>query len=404
MTVPPKKRKKKKKKAGPVLNWIGYALMRVGLFILFLFPVRSNLKFACFLGNLMWKHYKRGRIRAMDNLRASFPEKSQAELEEIGRKSFQHIVMLTIDIFYSPRLVQRDNWKQYSDLIGIERAKWLMQEGRGLLMVTGHYGNFEIVGYMLGLFGFNIYSIARPLDNPYINKYLYGIREKRGQKIIDKKGASEHMEELAKNHATLCFIGDQDAGRKGVFVDFFGRKASAYKSIGLMALHYNMPIAVGGCRQRHGEFFFEIECSRIIMPEEWADKDQPLQWVTQEYTTAMEEFIRKDPTQYWWLHRRWKSRPKEERKAMKEVAAVDFLSVQIFLLAFQGESVIGHFIDERFAAKIVNMCCRGQFLRQFTCFSGDDIDIQCRQCCVVLGFPSDSVVVASCQCRAEYRC
>ncbi|MCE5186817.1 MAG: lysophospholipid acyltransferase family protein [Planctomycetaceae bacterium] len=308
-------KKKKKKQRNLVLDWLGYALVRALLFILYLFPVRYNLRFACFLGNLMWKYYHRGRQRAMDNLGASFPEKDDAWRCDIGRRSFQHIVMLVIDLLFTPRLVRKDNWRQYARVIGIERAKWMMQEGKGLLMLTGHYGNFEIIGYALGLFGFNIYSIARPLDNRFINDYLYSVRQRNGQKIIDKKGAADLMVDLAEQGATLCFIADQDAGRKGVFVDFFGRKASSYKSIGLLALQYNKPIVIGVCRQVPGEFFFEIEVGRIIEPSEWAHQENPLQWITQEYNRSLEELIRKDPSQYWWVHRRWKTRPKEERAA-----------------------------------------------------------------------------------------
>jgi KDO2-lipid IV(A) lauroyltransferase len=309
-------KKKKKKERNRFLDWLGYLAVRAVFAFLSLFSIRRNLRLACFLGDLLWKHYGRGRQRALDNLRASFPEKDEAWIEATGRRSFQQLVMLVMDIFFSPRLVRRDNWRQYCRVINVERAKWMMQEGRGLLMLTGHYGNFELSGFALGLFGFNIYSIARPLDNPYLSRYLYSIRQRNGQKIIDKKGASEDMERLAEEGATLCFICDQDAGKKGIFVDFFGRKASAYKSIGLLAVHYNMPIVVGGCRRMGDDFYFEVECSRIIMPEEWADKDDPLRWVTQEYTTALEDFIRKDPSQYWWLHRRWKTRPKEERQAL----------------------------------------------------------------------------------------
>ena len=308
------KKNKNKHKRNPVLDWLGYAAMRVGLFVLYLFPVRWNLRFACFLGTQMWKHYKRGRIRAMDNLRASYPEKDEAWLEATGLRSFQQIVMMVIDTLFTPRLLNKDNWSQYIKSINIERAKWMSKENKGLLMLTGHYGNFEITGYLLGQFFYNIYSIARPLDNPFINKYLYGIREAKGQKIIDKKGATDEMVQLVEDGATLCFVSDQDAGRKGVFVDFFGRAASSYKSIGLLAIQYNLPIAVGGCRRVGNEYSFEIEVSRIIEAHEWTDKDNPLQWLTQEYNTELENFIRKDPTQYWWLHRRWKTRPKEERK------------------------------------------------------------------------------------------
>ena len=194
-----------------------------------------------------------------------------------------------------------------------------MREGRGLLIVGAHYSNFEIVGYLMGLFGFNVYSIARPLDNKLISNYLYGVRQRAGQKIIDKKGASMLMSKTASSGATLCFIADQDAGRKGIFVDFFGRKASTYKSIGLIAITNNIPIGVGYSRRIGNRFFFEIGVNRIIFPEEWADKDDPLEWVTAEYTRAIESFVREDPSQYWWLHRRWKHRPKEETQKLNDM-------------------------------------------------------------------------------------
>ena len=250
----------------------------------------------------------------MENLRASFPEKSERWLRETGKRSFEHIAMLAIDVLFTPKLVKKHNWRDYSRYKNTERAKWLMQEGRGLLMVAAHYSNFEIMGYLMGLFGFNIYSIARPLDNRFINDYLYGVRKRAGQQIIDKKGAANLMEEITSTGATLCFIADQDAGRKGVFVDFFGRKASTYKSIGLLAITYNVPIVVGYSRRIDNRFFFEIGVNRIIFPEEWAEKDNPLEWITAEYTKAIEDFIREDPSQYWWLHRRWKHRPKNERQ------------------------------------------------------------------------------------------
>jgi len=210
--------------------------------------------------------------------------------------------------------VKKYNWRNYSRFKTAERLKWLIQEGRGVLMVTGHYSNFEIMGYMLGLFGFNVYSIARPLDNKFINNYLYGVRKRAGQKIIDKKGAAQLMAEMVASGAALGFIADQDAGKKGIFVDFFGRKASTYKSIGLLAMTYNVPIAVAYSRRVDNRFYFEIGINRIIFPEEWAKKDKPLEWLTAEYTKAIEEFVRQDPSQYWWLHRRWKHRPKKEKQ------------------------------------------------------------------------------------------
>jgi KDO2-lipid IV(A) lauroyltransferase len=292
---------------------MAYTALRVLVVFLYIFDVETNLNFACFLGRLLWKHYHRGRKRALDNLRAGFPEKGEEWIWQTGRRSFEHIAMLAVDVLFTPRLVKKHNWRDYSRFKTAERAKWLMQERGGLLMVAAHYSNFEIMGYMLGLFGFNVYSIARPLDNRFISRYLYDVRQRAGQKIIDKKGAAQLMDEIASRGATLCFIADQDAGRKGIFVDFFGRKASTYKSIGLLAMSNNIPIGVGYSRRVGNRFFFEVGVNRIIFPDEWQDKDHPLEWITAEYTNAIEEFVREDPTQYWWLHRRWKHRPKEEK-------------------------------------------------------------------------------------------
>ena len=304
--------KKKKKKHNPITDWLAYIALRILVIFLYLFNVETNLNTACFLGRLLWKYYHRGRKRALDNLRASYPEKSEQWIWRTGRRSFEHIAMLAIDVIFTPRLVKKHNWRDYSRFKTAERAKWLMREGNGLLMVAAHYSNFEIMGYMLGVFGFNVYSIARPLDNRFVNKYLYRVRQRAGQKIIDKKGAAELMGKIASEGATLCFIADQDAGKKGIFVDFFGRKASTYKSIGLLAITNNIPIGVAYSRRIGNRFFFEIGVNRIILPEEWADRDEPLEWVTAEYTRAIEEFVRQEPSQYWWLHRRWKHRPKEE--------------------------------------------------------------------------------------------
>ncbi len=302
------------------MDLLVYLALRLLVVFLYLFDVETNLNTACFLGRLLWKYYHRGRNRALDNLRASFPEKDEQWIWETGRRSFEHIAMLAIDILFTPRLVKKYNWRNYSQYKNVERVKWLMQQGQGLLMVAGHYSNFEIIGYLLGLFGFNVYSIARPLDNKLINDYLYEVRRRAGQKIIDKKGAAKLMAKTASSGSTLCFIADQDAGKKGIFVDFFGRKASTYKSIGLIAITNNIPIGVGYSRRIGNRFYFEIGINRIIFPEEWAEKDDPLEWITAEYTKAIENFVREDPSQYWWLHRRWKHQPKKTAHKEQQIA------------------------------------------------------------------------------------
>ncbi len=309
-----KKRKKtKKKKPHPILDYLFYLLVRVIAVFVQMVEVNTALGWARWLGRGLYLVYGRGRRRALENLRFSYPNKDAAWIERTARRSFEHLVMLVFDVLYTARLIRLSTWRRYVELGDFSAPLREMLRGRGIIMLTGHYGNFEVLGYAMATFGLQSYSIARPIDNPYINKYLMGVRERQGQIIIDKKGATDSMLELLAAGATLSFIADQNAGRKGIFVDFFGRQASTYKSIGLLAMAYDLPIIVGYCRRLDDRYRFQVGMTRIIRPGEWKKQDDPLKWITAQYTTAIEKFIRQDPQQYWWVHRRWKSRPPAER-------------------------------------------------------------------------------------------
>ena len=313
------KKRKHGKKAHPMLDYLVYVLIRVITIFVQTTSIDTSVRIARHLGAGLYLIYHRGRQRAIENLRVSFPDKDQAWLERTARHSFEHIAMLAFDVLWTTRLIRSSTWHRYIKLGDISEVLHLILQDHGIIMVTGHYGNFEISGYVLATFGLQNYSIARPIDNPYINKYLLGVRQRQGQIIIDKKGATDSMLQILDSGAMLSFIADQNAGRKGVFVDFFGRKASTYKSIGLLAMQYNLPIVVGYCRRIDNRFRFEIGMTRIIKPADWQDKDNPLHWITAQYTAAIEEFVRQCPEQYWWVHRRWKTRPPEERKLTDKV-------------------------------------------------------------------------------------
>lgn len=309
------KKKKHSKKSHPVVDYLVYLLLRVIAVFVQMTSVDNSVRFARMLGGGLYMIYHRGRKRAIDQLRESFPEKDQAWLEQTARRSFEHIAMLAFDVMWTTRLIRPSTWHRYIDLGEFSELLRPILNGSSVIILTGHYGNFEISGYALATFGLQSYSIARPIDNRFINNYLLGVRQREGQIIIDKKGATESMLQLLESGATLGFIADQNAGRKGVFVDFFGRKASTYKSIALLAMQYNLPVAVGCCRRIDDKFRFRVDLAQIIMPQDWQDKPNPLEWITAQYTGAIEKFVREDPEQYWWVHRRWKTRPPQERKA-----------------------------------------------------------------------------------------
>ena len=307
-----------------MLDYIGYLLMRLGGCFIQAGNVRVSIQVANFLGRGLYKYYRRGRLRALENLRAGYPEKSDDWIERVARSSFEQLARLPFEVFLNPRLLRRSTYMNYFEVdnVGFTPMFEHIDSGRGLIMVTGHYGAFETLGYAMAARGMQPYSVGRPIDNPYIDRYLREVREREGQRIIDKKGAAEQMQQVLSSGNILGLVADQNGSRKDIFVDFFGRKAATYKSIGLLAMHHNVPIVVGYCRRLGDQYRFEVGLSRYIQPNEWQEKDNPLQWITAEYTSAIEKFVRDAPEQYWWLHRRWKTRPPEERKAAQTQAAI----------------------------------------------------------------------------------
>jgi KDO2-lipid IV(A) lauroyltransferase len=290
-----------------------YVGLRLVWMLVHSFPVEFGLRVASSLGSIVYTIDRKHRDRAMGNLRRSFPEMSEKQRDKLARQSMQHLFMLGIEVAYTTRLVRLDSWVDVCQLDNFQEIlQLLLKKNQGLIMLTGHFGNWEVLGYVLATLGFQTTSIARPLDNPYVNEFVLGVREKKGQRIIAKKGATEEVTEVLGKGGTVGFIADQNAGSKGIFVDFFGRKASTYKSIGLLAMEYQVPIVVGYARRVTGKFKFEVGVQTIIHPADWENENDPLRYITQRYTKGIEDFVRLSPAQYLWAHRRWKTRPKGE--------------------------------------------------------------------------------------------
>ena len=296
-----------------LIDRLQYVGLRTVHMMMHCWPVHANLRLAQFIGDFVYFVDKRHRNRALGNLRRSFPAMPERRVEQMARESMRQMFMLFVEVLFTVRLVRVDTFTRRIEFKNFqETLSLLMRRHGGLLVLTGHYGNWEILGYVMALLGFPTVSIARSLDNKYVNHWLLGVREKVGQKIVHKKGVTEIVMKTLQEEGTVGIISDQDAGKKGLFVDFLGRKASAYKSIGLLAMEHNVPIVIGYSRRRGHHFHFEIGTSDIIYPDDWKNQDNPLMYITQRYTTAIEKFITEEPGQYLWVHRRWKTRPKGE--------------------------------------------------------------------------------------------
>lgn len=289
---------------------------------LLMVPADDALKVAAAVGRGLYRVDRRHRRRAAANIARSFPEWSAERVQEVTRGCFEHLVQLAVEVLQTPRLLQPDTWAQRIQLGRIAPAIRLLNSGQPAILVTGHVGNWEVLGYLLTLLGYRIHAVARPLDNPFIDRWLLGIRQAKGLSIIAKFDATEPMLEVLEQGGLLGFIADQNAGDHGIFVPFFGKLASTYKSIGLLAILRRIPIICGYARRVGPGARYEFDCVDVIYPEDWESRRDPLFYVTARYMYAIERMIRAAPEQYLWMHRRWKSRPRWEREGRTIPASV----------------------------------------------------------------------------------
>src|SRR3954466_550581 len=284
------------KERNDFLDRLQYLAVRIVSMMMQCWPVNLNLRIAKGLGDLLYRVDRKHRERALANLSRSFPDVPVRERGEPARRSMQELFMFFVEMFFTTRLIRIDSWPRYIVLENFQKPLELMLDrDGGLIMLTGHFGNFEVLGYLLATLGFPTSSVARPLDNPYLSDFVFGVRERQGQRIIAKKGATGDVVDVIEAGGAVGFVADQNAGSKGIFVDFFGRKASTYKSIGLLAMQYNTPVVIGYSRRLNDEFKFAIGAQDIIYPDDWKAEHDPLRYITQRYTRALEDIVRQDP-------------------------------------------------------------------------------------------------------------
>ena len=192
-----------------VADYAVYLTVRIFVCIIQMLSFNLACRFARSLAWLAYQINRRHRLVAMDNLEHAFPGKYTAlERDAMVRSVYRHFCTLLIAIIHLPRRFHVTNWKDYLALENGPAIVECLLSDRPLLIVTGHFGNWEMAGYSLSMLGFSSYAIARPLDNPYLDSYLRGFRERTGQRILAKHGDFELMqasEVLQRIRATTDF-------------------------------------------------------------------------------------------------------------------------------------------------------------------------------------------------------
>ena len=281
--------------------------------------------------------FNRKRLdRAAANIQQALPALSSDAGLDMAIKGYEHLFELAAEICFAPRLLNEDGWTRHVELIDVVPTLRHLLQDRPMLLLTGHAGNWEILGLTFTLLGFPLNALYRPLDMKPLDRWVRQTRSRRGLTLLDKFGAAQQVPSLLEQGEKIGIVADQNAGDRGLFVPFLGRLTSSYKMIGIMAIRHRAVVMVGGARRiRPGDpeatritpglqpldhsktdgLHYRLEVRDLIQPEEWESQPDPLFYLTARYRRAIEQMVLECPEQYLWMHRIWKSRPRHEVNA-----------------------------------------------------------------------------------------
>jgi KDO2-lipid IV(A) lauroyltransferase len=234
---------------------------------------------------------------------------------------WRHLFLMVCEVAHAPRKIHETTWRDHVTLHGKRELVDRMLSRRANVLVSGHFGNFEMAGFVSGLLGVPTYAIARPLDNPYLHAYLMRFRSSTGQFLLPKDGSAPQIQAVLEAGGALALLADQHAGAKGCWVWFFGRPASCHKALALFSLANDAPMLVCYARRAGAPLKFEMGLAATFDPRDAAPAMQGVAPVSQWYSDVLEREIRRAPEQYWWVHRRWREPPPPRRKQQSKSAA-----------------------------------------------------------------------------------
>jgi len=246
------------------------------------------------------------------NLQLAFPDLSDAERRRLLLSSFENLGRL-LAVFSRFSKTGEDSLKDLIVCEGLDRLQAAIQKHRGVILFTGHVGAWELSSFGLSLFGHPLSFLVRRIDNPEIEAVVDRARICLGNRTIDKTSAAREMLQILRSGGTLGILVDLNTlDREAIFVDFFGKAASTTFIVAKLALRTGaevLPVFAPWDEERKRFVLMVDEPLRI---ERSGDEEEDARRLTQQYTRVVEDYVRKYPGQWLWIHRRWKTRPPGE--------------------------------------------------------------------------------------------
>ncbi|MBX5495422.1 MAG: lysophospholipid acyltransferase family protein [Bryobacteraceae bacterium] len=288
-------------------NALEYGAVRLLLGTLAAGPKSLSLRLADFYTDLLDLAVPRLRRTALRNLELAMPELSHQERTRIVEGVFASIARMMVVFARFPQ-IHRGNIGEWIRYEGYEHVENARKRGKGVLFATAHLGNWELSAFAHAILSGPMHVVVRPLDNPYLDRLVSRYRSLSGNRLAEKKDFLRGILRALHDNEAVGILVDQNAGlNDGVFVDFFGLKASANPGFAKLAAKSGATVVPGFAlwSETEGRYVLRFDPPIEITGDPVVD--------TQRIQAHIESVIRRYPDQWLWIHRRWKTRPPGEK-------------------------------------------------------------------------------------------
>jgi len=293
----------------PIQHWLEYGAVLIFGIIVRTLPLNWALFFGAFLGQIAFSVVRVRRRVTLSNLTLAFgKEKGMKELKRIGASTYRNLGRSFVEYSRFPSYT-REEIEKLVNFEGLEHFDMALRRGKGAVLVTGHFGDWELMGAAIALKGFPLHFLVGEQHNKRVDNLMNRYREMMGIKIIPLGISIRKGLQALKENQFVAMLSDQDAGKDGIFVQFFGHPASTPQGPAAFALKTDALLGIGFIiREKNGHHRVIIE--KPIEVQLSGDGRRDIIHYTQVYTSMLENYVKKYPDHYFWPHRRWKTKKK----------------------------------------------------------------------------------------------
>ena len=275
---------------------ITYLFLRILSSILSKLTLKNQVKISQHLASIFYHYIPKRKNIALKNLNIAFPNHSDEWIKKTLKNCYKFLTFNFIQFLAFPKSTKKIKIK----VIGQSILEQGLNEGKGVILISAHFGAWEILGHWFGVNDYPLRGVAQRQTNKGANKFFEEKRQLSGIKHVYRKVGFDRLYNILNENKILGLVSDQDAKSKGIFVNFFNKPASTHTGAAKFHLNIGAPLIFGLCIQT-GFQKYKIE----LIPISGAKKS--VESITQEFTNILEKIIKKYPEQNFWFHNRWKT-------------------------------------------------------------------------------------------------